>query len=127
MKIFGLEHKLPISSAVAHAGLLYISGHVGFADDGTVVTGGIEAQTRRTLDLIDGVLAEAGVKRDDLISMQVYLKYVERDFASMNKVFAAWIGDHRPARTTVGTELANAELLVEIDGIAAYPGHDRTC
>jgi enamine deaminase RidA (YjgF/YER057c/UK114 family) len=121
MKIYGRDHKLPISTAVAHGGLLYLSGHVGFDDAGAVVPGGLTAQTQRTLELLDRALAQAGVGRNDLVVMRVYLKHVERDFAAMNEVFSEWIADHRPARTTVGAELARAELLVEIDGIAALP------
>lgn len=125
MKIYGVDDKLPISTAVAHGGLLYISGHVGYDEDtGKVVPGGIEAQTRQTLKYIDMALHEAGLTRNELITMRVFLKEVERDFAAMNKVFSEWIGEHRPARTTVGSELADRELLIEVDGIAALPGPD---
>ncbi|MEM6332289.1 MAG: RidA family protein [Planctomycetota bacterium] len=121
MKIYGTDHQLPISTAVAHGGLLYISGHVGFDDSGAVVPGGIKPQTDRTLELIDEALSLAGVTRENLLTMRVFLKYVQQDFAPMNEVFLEWIGAHRPARTTVGAELAQDELLVEIDGIAALP------
>ncbi|MEM1097155.1 MAG: RidA family protein [Planctomycetota bacterium] len=119
MKIYGRDHALPISTAVAHGGLLYISGHVGFDEDGNVVPGGIGPQTRRTLALIDDALALAGATRENLVTMRVFLKHVERDFGPMNEVFSEWIGGHRPARTTVGAELARPDLLVEIDAIAA--------
>ncbi|MEM6391575.1 MAG: RidA family protein [Planctomycetota bacterium] len=122
MRVYGVDEKLPISTAVAHGGLLYISGHVGFDEEtGEVVPGGIEAQTRQTLKYIDMALHEAGVTRNELVTMRVFLKDVERDFGAMNKVFAEWIGDHRPARTTVGSALAVSDLLIEVDGIAALP------
>ncbi|MEM6553581.1 MAG: RidA family protein [Planctomycetota bacterium] len=125
MRIYGADQKLPISTAVAHRGLLYISGHVGFDEEtGAVVSGGIEAQTRQTLKYIDKALHKAGVTRNELITMRVFLKEVERDFGPMNKVFAEWIGDHRPARTTVGSDLAVADLLIEVDGIAALPASE---
>ena len=111
---------LPISSAVVHNGLLYISGHVGFAPGTSLpISDDLAEQTWQTLRDLDEVMREAGTGRDRIVMMRIHLADVQRDFAAMNQVFREWIGSHRPARTTVGSELAVAGLLIEIDAVVA--------
>lgn len=111
---------VPIALATIHNGLVYISGHVGFKP-GTFepISDDIQGQTRETLRQIDEVLTKAGTSRDKLLMVRVYLTHAKRDFAAMNEIYKAWIGDHRSARTTVGVELAAEGLLIEIDAVAA--------
>ncbi len=114
------DESLPIADAVIHDGMLYVSGFVGYRPGTAEVVGDdVESQTLQTLHLIDGVLERAGISRDRLLRMRVYLADVQRDFAAFNQVFRPWIGTHRPARTTVGATLAQPDLLVEIDAQAA--------
>lgn len=113
---------LPISSAVLHNGLLYLSGFVGFKPGTSEpISDDLAEQTRQTLQLLDGVMHRAGTDRSNIVTMRVFLKDVQRDFKAMNVVFAEWIGDHRPARTTVGSDLAVQGLLIEIDAVVAMP------
>ena len=111
---------VPIAKAVKHNGLLYISGHVGFKP-GThePISDCIKEQTEETLRQLSAIMAEAGTSVDKLVMVRVYLTDVQRDFKAMNEVFAKWVGSHRPARTTVGAQLAVEGLLVEIDAVVA--------
>ena len=54
----------PFSAAVRTGNLLFVSGQVGIRD-GQVVDGGIEEQTRATMDNIRDGLAQAGATMED--------------------------------------------------------------
>ena len=51
----------PFSPAVQVGNLVFVSGTLGTAKDGTLVPGGITAETRQVLENIKGVLAAAGL------------------------------------------------------------------
>ncbi|HYW70703.1 MAG TPA: RidA family protein, partial [Pyrinomonadaceae bacterium] len=58
------------------------------------------AEVQQSLENIGAVLKAAGMSRDDVVSVQVYL--TDRStFQNMNKVYAAYFKDPRPTRTTV--------------------------
>lgn len=104
-----------MSGVVSHGGLLYLSGQVP-----TDLQGGIEAQTRQVLDKIDALLAQASSDKRQLLSAQIWLKDIGRDFEVMNSVWDAWLPDGGgPARATVQADLARPEVLVEVMVIAA--------
>lgn len=99
-----------LSRIVIHNGVAYISG----VTSGTLEDD-IEAQTRDVLSKIDGYLAQAGTDRSKLLTVQIWLKDIERDFTGMNAVWAEWIDRNNvPTRATCEARLARPELLVEI-------------
>ena len=122
LRIIEPDPDLPISTGVVHNGLFYISGHVGFwPGTSNPIAGDLAAQTRQTLNDLDAAMEQAGTDRSRIVTMRVFLAEVQRDFDGMNKVFREWIGEHRPARTTVGAPLAVDGLLIEIDAVVAMP------
>ena len=60
------------------------------ADDTSV---DISAQTQQTLDNIDRLLAEAGTDKTHILSVFIFLKDIEKDYAAMNAVWDAWIAE----------------------------------
>jgi len=114
---------IPLSRAVIHNGMVHVSGMVGFKP-GTMepITDDVAGQAREIFRLIDDLLEEAGTTRDRIVMNRVYLTDVKRDFAAMNEAYAQWLGEHRPARTTVGVALAIDGLRIEVDCCAALPG-----
>ena len=112
----------PLSHATVYNGLVYVSGQVGFKP-GTmqVVSDNLAEQCRQVFANIDRILTEAGSSKSKILRCGVFLEHVQRDFQGMNACYAEWLGDHRPARTTVGVEFALPGILVEIDCIAAIP------
>ena len=106
-----------MSGVVSHGDLLYLSGQVP-----TDLHVGIEEQTRQVLAKIEALLSLAGSDKGQLLSAQIWLKDIDRDFASMNLVWDAWLpADSAPARATVQARLARPEVLVEIMVIAVKP------
>ena len=99
-----------LSRLVAHNGVAYMTGVT--AQDGKL---DIQGQTRQVLERIDGHLAKAGIDKTRMLSVQIWLKDIERDFAGMNEVWDAWVPQGAgPARATGESKLAEPDLLVEI-------------
>lgn len=66
-----------MSQIVVHSGTVYLAGQVG--DD---MSAGIEQQTRETLINIERLLDLAGTDKSRLLSVTIYLKDIDADFAS---------------------------------------------
>ncbi len=107
------------SQAVIHAGVVYVSGQlpVDPASRG-MIGGSIERQTTRTLQNVEAVLLGAGSSIDHVLKANVYISDVEL-WPRVNKAFAEFFGDHRPARVVVPTRELKKGAEVEIDVIAA--------
>lgn len=103
------------SRAVVYNGIVFIGGQT--ADDRSQDVGG---QTRQVLEKIEKFLAEAGTDKSNLLTAQIWLKDVTRDFAGMNEVWDAWTATNAaPTRATAQCELAAPNILVEIIVTAA--------
>lgn len=103
-----------MSRVVMAAGLVFVGGQTS-ADP----TPDIKLQTAKVLEKIDGFLEKAGIDKTRLVSAQIWLSDIARDFAGMNEVWDAWVPEGcAPARATVQAQLASPTLLVEIAVIA---------
>jgi 2-iminobutanoate/2-iminopropanoate deaminase len=87
------------SPGILVEGSLYVSGMLGLDANGKLPET-FEAEVQQSLDNIDAVLKAAGMTRDDVVSVQVYLTDLKM-FPRMNKVYAGFFKDPRPTRTTV--------------------------
>ena len=112
----------PYSQAVAHTGLVYLSGQIPLDPvTGSVVAGGITEQTVRVLENLKAVLAAAGSSLDGVLKTTVYLADMG-DFAAMNEVYARYFpAANAPARATIEAARLPRDVRVEIDciGIAS--------
>lgn len=109
----------PYSQALALGDLVFCSGQIALDPaTGELVSGGIEAQTRRVLENLRAVLEEAGSSLGRVLKTTVFLADLN-DFAAMNAVYAEYFGAHRPARSTVQAARLPRGSLVEIEAIAA--------
>ncbi len=61
-----IDRGYPFSEATVVNGIIYLSGEIGTLDDGTLVSGGIEAETRQTLTNIKNKLEKMGCSLDDV-------------------------------------------------------------
>jgi 2-iminobutanoate/2-iminopropanoate deaminase len=100
---------------------IYVSGQ-GPIDPATdkLAAGDVEFQTRLTLSNIRRILDAAGAGVTDVVKCSVFLRDIA-EFAKMNRVYAEFFGDHKPARTTIEAKFHQAEMLVEIDCVAYKP------
>lgn len=110
---------LPFSPAVRAGDFVFISGQVAMKENGEIEPGGIEAQTRRTMDNVVAVLAKAGCTLEDVAKVNVWLDDT-RDFWTFNKIYASYFPDGAPARSTVKSQLM-VDAKIEIDVVAYKP------
>lgn len=110
----------PYSQAITAAGLVFCSGQIPLDPaSGTVVEGGIEAQTRRVLDNLAAVLQAAGSSLQQIVKTTIFLADMN-DFAAVNSIYAEYLGSDPPARSTVQVARLPRDVRVEIEAIALH-------
>jgi enamine deaminase RidA (YjgF/YER057c/UK114 family) len=115
MSVQRLHTESRYSEIVIHNGTVYLAGQL--ADD---LSGDIVQQTRETLASTDRLLAEAGSDKSKILSVTIYLKNMERDYAGLNQVWDAWVAPGAaPARACVEATMYKPEVLVEMMIVAA--------
>lgn len=106
----------PYSPVVVSGDLVYTAGQVGYDSEGKLVEGGIEEQTRRTLENVRTCLDAAGCTMDDVLKVTAFLADLG-DFAGYNEVYKEFFDEPYPARTSVQAGLP-PKTLVEIEVVA---------
>ncbi len=113
MSLIRIESGSRYSQAVIVGDLVFVAGQVA-ADASQDLTG----QMRQTLTALDRVLVASGSRKDQLVSVTIYLRDIA-DYTVMNSVWDAWIApDAKPARVTVEARLALPEYRVEVQAVA---------
>lgn len=112
----------PYSQGIQFGNLIFVAGEKGIDPrTGRIVPGGIEAETRQTLENIQAILAEAGAALDDAVSSTVHMTDLS-EFSAMNRVYAEYFRKDPPGRTTVQVSALPAGAHIEITVIAAVQG-----
>jgi len=107
------------SQAVVHGDLVFVAGMLPVAPGtGEKVLGSVEEQTEQVLKNIAAVVEAAGSSVEQILKTTVYVSDIAL-WGRINEVYAAFFGDHRPARAVVPTKELHFGFLVEIDAIAA--------
>jgi 2-iminobutanoate/2-iminopropanoate deaminase len=108
----------PYSQAVAHNGLLYLSGQIALDPaTGLLIEGDAAAQTERVLENLKAVLEAAGSSLGRVLKTTVYLKDLG-EFVRMNEVYGRYFPENPPARATVEVARLPREARVEIEAVA---------
>ena len=105
--------------------ILLISGTASIDDAGrTVHAGDVRAQTRRTFQNIEALLAAEGATWKDIVRTTCYLRDIERDYAAFNEERTNFYReqglDPLPASTGIQAILCRPDLLIEIEAIAMF-------
>ena len=108
------------SSIVTEAnGFVFCSGMVPIDPAvGTGVEGDIGAQTHQVMRNIGGVLGDVGLSYDDIVKTTIFLADIG-DFPAVNEVYGQYVGDSKPARSTIEASALPGGFRVEIECIAA--------
>ncbi len=110
---------LPRSLATQAGGFVFVSGQVARDENGDLIAGGIEAQTRRTMKNVAQALALAGCTLEDVVKTTVWLDDA-RDFDDFNRVYSEFFPGNKPARST--TQAKNmVGTKIEIEAVAYRP------
>jgi len=106
------------SQAVAYQGLLYVSGQLPVRPDGShSVAASFADQARIALDNLCAILAAAGRGPQDLLKVTVYVVGIEH-WPTFDRLYAQYLGVHRPARAVVPVPELHHGYLVEIEALA---------
>jgi 2-iminobutanoate/2-iminopropanoate deaminase len=109
-----------LSAYMEVGGLIFLSGQLAFDAQGKISDAELAGQTVQVLGNIEGVLQSLGLGRDDIVKTTVWLR-PGGDFAAFNDSYSDFFGAHRPARSTVFSDLALPTAAVEIEAIARRP------
>jgi enamine deaminase RidA (YjgF/YER057c/UK114 family) len=101
----------------AGASLVFVSGQVPVARDGTVAET-LAAQADQVYANIVAILAAKGIPPSNIVKLQTF--YTEEDpDGVIRQAREKYLGEHRPASTAVGVRcLVDARWKIEIDAVA---------
>ena len=99
---------------------VYISGQVGWDDDGNVVPGGAAAEARKTLQHVVAAVERVGGRAAHIVKVTAYLTSL-KDYSTYSAVRRDLFGDSLPASTAVGVADLLFGACVEVDAVAFIP------
>lgn len=106
---------LPFSEAARVGDMIYLSGNIGVAPGTkTLVEGGIEAETRQTMENIKAVLERNGSSMDEVVKCTVMVDDMS-EWEQVNSVYISFFPNHRPARSSFGADGLALGARVEIE------------
>jgi 2-iminobutanoate/2-iminopropanoate deaminase len=108
----------PYVQAVRSGGFIYCSGQLGLDPATGKLVEGVEAQARQSMANLSAVLEKAGSSLAQAVKTTIFLADMN-DFAAVNAVYGAALGDSFPARSCVQVAKLPLGGLVEIECIAA--------
>lgn len=109
----------PYSPIVSAGPWRITSGQLGLVPslEGTqavLADGGAVAQLRQALSNAEALLAEHGATKEDIVKTLVFVTDLA-SFGAVNEAYAAFFGDHRPARSTVEVSALPMGAVVEVE------------
>jgi 2-iminobutanoate/2-iminopropanoate deaminase len=109
------------SPAIRAGNLLFISGQIPLdPSTGTLVEGSMAEQADRVMKNLTAMLAGAGLDFSHVVRTTVFINDMDQ-FAAMNEVYAKYVVDPPPARSTVQVARLPRSVAIEIDAIAMFP------
>jgi 2-iminobutanoate/2-iminopropanoate deaminase len=107
----------PYSQAVKAGEYVFVSGQLGLRPGETAPAGDVAEQTEQVFRNLAAILDEAGSGLDRLVKTTVFLADLG-DFQAMNEVYARYVGETPPARSTVEVAALPSGAAVEIEAVA---------
>ena len=107
----------PYSQAIMAGNLLFTSGQLGLVPETGMLPESVEAQAEQSLKNIGAILEASGLGKTDVVKTTVFIRDMN-DFAAVNRIYAAFFGDHKPARSCVEVARLPKDGLVEIEAVA---------
>lgn len=108
----------PFSEAVRVGHMLYLSGQIGdvrtASGETSLAEGGIQGETRQTMENIKEVLERYGSSLDRVVKCTVMIDDMS-EWPAMNEVYARYFPDHKPARSAIGADGLALGAKVEIE------------
>ena len=117
------HHSIPApaghySPVIEHGGTLYVSGQLPMDPATKEVPAGAKAQTLRALENLENLLLAAGSDRAHVLQVRIYVHDIDL-WGEANETYAAWFGEHRPARAIIPCGALHFGCLLELEATAA--------
>lgn len=99
-------------------GMVYLSGQLPVNAQGQALADKpFEQQAKQVLFNIEASLKASGSSKSKLVQVRIFI--VDMDmWPEFNRLYAEWIGDHRPARIVAGVSCLHFGSALEIEAIA---------
>jgi 2-iminobutanoate/2-iminopropanoate deaminase len=107
----------PYSQGIVSGDLVFCAGQIGLDPATGELADGVEAQAERALRNLAAVLDAAGCSFADVVKTTIFLADIGT-FAAVNAVYARFMTDPAPARSTFAVGALPKGGLVEIEAIA---------
>jgi reactive intermediate/imine deaminase len=109
----------PFTPATQVGNVLYLAGQIGTSANaqGGVVPGGIQAETRQTMENIRDVLDKSGSSMDRVFKCTVMMADMS-EWDAMNEVYVTFFPGNKPARSALGANGLALNAKVEIECLA---------
>ena len=108
----------PYEAGIKVGNFIFTSGQIPIdPETNELVTGSIEDQTHRSLKNLKAVLEAEGYSLNDVVKTTVFLSDMN-NFAAVNKVYAEYFNENKPARSCVQVAKLPKSVGVEIEAIA---------
>ena len=113
----------PYSVAVRAGDWVVLAGQVGVDPaTGEPPPGGLLAQADRALRNVEAILGDCGLGWHDVARVTTFVAVADPGMmAALGTLYLEHVGEHRPARTTVGVAWLPLGLLVEFEVLAYQP------
>ncbi len=107
------------AQAIEHNGLVFISGILPVKPaTREKVTGPVEEQVQQVLSNLDAILEAAGSSREKVLKVNIYVADIAL-WDRVNREYAHFFGDHKPARAVIPSGELHHGLLLELEAVAA--------
>ena len=107
----------PYSQAILAGDMLFTSGQLGIDPATGLLAEGVRAQAEQSLKNLDAILTKAKFGKNNVVKTTVFIRHMS-DFVAVNEIYAAYFGDHKPARSCVEVACLPKDGLVEIEAVA---------
>lgn len=107
----------PYSQATIINNTIFVSGQIPFNVEKDILETDIEIATFTSLSNVLSIVEEAGSSIEKIAKVNVFVKNIE-DFDKINKIYADFFKDHKPARALVEVSRLPKNSVIEIEAIA---------
>ncbi|AYY80619.1 MULTISPECIES: RidA family protein [Proteus] len=76
----------------------------------------VEIQIIQVLENLNACLLGINAKKTDIVQVKVYVTDIN-EWPIVNKLYATWIGEHRPARVVAGVKELHFGSKIEIEAV----------
>jgi len=112
----------PFSQAVKVGGFVFTSGILPLDPaSGKKVSGGIENETKQTLENLRAILEASGSSLNEIVKATIFLTDMN-DFEIVNSIYSQYFSGDFPARAAIGVNELAKNAKIEIQAISIH--HD---